>query len=757
MKPQRRRILSAVLLLTVLLALSSCMRSPEAKSAKFVEVGKSLLQKNDPARAILQFRNATKTWPGNAEAYYQLGMAYLASRDYRAAVASFQKALAINPKHVEAQLRIAQLMAGTTIPERLQEAQGQLQALMESGVPTTEMLNTLALTQIKLGSFDNAVQTLQKALAEFPPELTTYVMLAQAKIDQQDAGGAENALKDACKALPRSSDAHRILADFYIAQKRYADAEPELRLAIAGNPRGGRALYDLGRLQMTAGQKAAAEGTFRQLATLEGYRPIYGVFLFHEARPDEGLRELETAGAANPADRQVRSYLLAAYRALNRPADVDRILAAALKRNGRDVDALQQRAEIAMEKGNLKQAETDLNTLLRLDTTRPEVHYLRGNLHRLRGETESYRQELAETLRRNPALLAVRLELARAMISANQPQAAVDTLDAAPSRHKSTLEFILARNWGLWGKGDLAEMRKGIDAGLARGRTADFLVQDGLWKLRSGNPAGARLSLEEALKSVPSNVTALQALRSAYAAQKNPGAGLEKVKEYAGRAKDSAPVQNYLGQVLLESGRVADARAAFDAAKAAAPDSITPELGLSKVDYTERRLNDGRARLQKILSRDPGNLTAQLWLGIFQQASGDYKTAISLYRNVLDREPDQAQAANNLAYLLAEHENNLDEALKLAQRAVERSPDTPAYSDTLGWILCRKGLYAAALQYLERSGTQTDQAIWKYHLAIAYAKTGDVRRGKATFSAALKLDPNVPEAKLAREAFSSSR
>ena len=58
-----------VALLLGVLAFVGCMRSPEAKSAAYIEAGKKLLEKKDPARAILQFRNAAQATPKSAEAY----------------------------------------------------------------------------------------------------------------------------------------------------------------------------------------------------------------------------------------------------------------------------------------------------------------------------------------------------------------------------------------------------------------------------------------------------------------------------------------------------------------------------------------------------------------------------------------------------------------------------------------------------------------------------------------------------------------
>jgi len=136
----------------------------------------------------------------------------------------------------------------------------------------------------------------------------------------------------------------------------------------------------------------------------------------------------------------------------------------------------------------------------------------------------------------------------------------------------------------------------------------------------------------------------------------------------------------------------------------------------------------------------------------------DRNAAIDLYRRVAEANPDSAQASNNLAYLLAEYQNKPDEALKYAEKAVQLVPEDPAYCDTLGWILYRKGVYASAVPYLERATAHQakDNAIWKYHLAMAYAKAGNGARGQAVLEAALKANPNLPEAKIAQQVVGAS-
>ena len=51
-----------------------------------------------------------------------------------------------------------------------------------------------------------------------------------------------------------------------------------------------------------------------------------------------------------------------------------------------------------------------------------------------------------------------------------------------------------------------------------------------------------------------------------------------------------------------------------------------------------------------------------------------------------------------------------------------------------------------AVSELERAVGAGGDAVCKYHLAMAYAKAGNLDRGKKAFQAALKQNPNLPEA-----------
>jgi Tfp pilus assembly protein PilF len=258
------------------------------------------------------------------------------------------------------------------------------------------------------------------------------------------------------------------------------------------------------------------------------------------------------------------------------------------------------------------------------------------------------------------------------------------------------------------------------------------------------------------LKIDPRDVRALVALHESYEIQKQTAVAVEKVKEYAARAPESAPVQNFLGALLLARGDNAGARSAFQAAKAADAPSTDADLELARVDVSEGRLTDAQNRLQAVVSTTPANTTAQLWLGEVELMRADRHGAEKQFRALVSAQPENPEALNNLAYLIAENGGQPAEALKYAQKAKELAPDTPEYSDTLGWILYKQGLYPSAVQELERATAKRSKPTWEYHLAMAYAKAGDDKRARSVLNSALKQNPKLPEAQLAQQVVGST-
>jgi tetratricopeptide (TPR) repeat protein len=701
----------------------------------------------------VEFKAAAAEMPKDAEPYYQIGLASIATGDIKTAIGALRRALDLNPKHAGAQLKIAQLMS-LGDEDLTKEAEGRLRDLLQEspdGPDTTDVLNSLAFTELRLRRTNEAAQSLEQVLTRSPQALNSSVMLAKARLAQNNVRGAEEILKKACEASPHSADPHIVLARFYEFQQRNPEAEAQFRGGLNADPKNLAALMGLATLQNSLGRKEEADENFKRLAASgdSAYKPVHALFLFEQGRHEEAVKEFEKVYKENPDDRMARARLTVAYVSVNRDADAGKLLDAALRKNSKDLDALLQRGEMSLSKGNYEKAEADLNQVLQLQPNSAQVQYTLAKISAARGAPLVYRQDLFKVLQLDPLLLAARLELAGALTEGKEAKSALDVLDQTPVPQKHAAGVLVARNWALWALGDFAEMRKGIDQGLARSPSADLLIQDGLWKLNAGNPVGARASMEEALKINPADLRALSTLRQTYVAQ--PSTALEKVKEYAARQPKSAPVQEFLGMMLMNDGNRAQAREAFVEAKQADPKFTVADLSLVQLDAADGKLGDAQAKLESIISAEPGNTLAQLWLGNVEEDRGDHAAAMGQYRKVVAVDPHNTQALNNLAYLMSEYGKNPGDALKYAEQARELAPNNPEFADTIGWILYRKGLYPSAVKQLEVTASHQGNAVWQYHLAMAYAKNGDVARGRTTLQAALKQNPNLPEAKMAQD------
>jgi len=752
----RHRAILYVLLMSVVV--SGCMLSPDAKSARYMDSGKKLLQSNDPGRAILQFRNAARATPNNAEVYYQLGLAYVAAQDLNRAGASFAKALELNPRHAPARLGLAQVMTTATNPAIIRDAQRRLQALVQESPDGVAALHALALTELKLGDPSGALLHLERALSAAPKELSLAVTLAQGKLLEKDPKGAEEVLQKACANLPKSPDAAIALGRFFVLENRTTEAERQFRKALELDPGETGARFNLATLENQSGRKQEAEQEFKRLSgsSDKTYKPVYAIFLFQEGRRDEAVREFERLAAQDPGDRLDRTRLVMAYRATNRLADAQQVLEKALKGNPSDLDALLQRGELFTEGGKYAAAEADLNRVRNQQSDSPEVHYALAMLHKVRGEAEMQRQELNEVLRLSPSLLPARLDLARSLIRSNASKAALTMLDAAPPAQQKMVAFVETRNWALLDVGDYAGAQQGVAEGLRAAKTPELLSQLALLKLRARDYAGARASAEEALRIQPTDLRAMDLMVQSYVAQKSAPMAIQKVQEYAARSPKSAPVQFYLGRLFSQAGDLAAARKAFNAAVAADRNFIPAITALAQLDLDEGKTAEARKRLDGLLAIDQGNVAAHFMIGQIEFAARNFAAAAEQFRTVAEANPRDGIALNNFAYALAES-GRIDEALKYAQRAKEVAPASADVNDTLGWVMYRKGVYASAIQYLEGAVSKNNTALPKYHLAMAYIKAGQDKRGQEVLDAALKMDSHLPEAKMAQQILAEQR
>jgi tetratricopeptide (TPR) repeat protein len=125
-------------------------------------------------------------------------------------------------------------------------------------------------------------------------------------------------------------------------------------------------------------------------------------------------------------------------------------------------------------------------------------------------------------------------------------------------------------------------------------------------------------------------------------------------------------------------------------------------LQLAGAYAAEKKWTLAIAQYREVLKKEPENIPALFGLAQAEYRSGEKKRAEKTLIHILDIDPINSMAANNLAWLYAESGTNLDKAERFALRAVENDADHAAGSyDTLARVYLAMGDYDRALQSVQ--------------------------------------------------------
>jgi tetratricopeptide (TPR) repeat protein len=136
--------------------------------------------------------------------------------------------------------------------------------------------------------------------------------------------------------------------------------------------------------------------------------------------------------------------------------------------------------------------------------------------------------------------------------------------------------------------------------------------------------------------------------------------------------------------------------------------------------------------------------------------TGNHMASDAAFDEALAIDPSNAYVLNNYAYYLSVREELLEKAASMAKKALELSPESPAYLDTYGWILYKSGRYEDALTYIEKANKlrPADGEILE-HLGDIYYRLGRKeeavqlwKKAKESGSESVQLDKKINEGKL---------
>jgi len=217
-----------------------------------------------------------------------------------------------------------------------------------------------------------------------------------------------------------------------------------------------------------------------------------------------------------------------------------------------------------------------------------------------------------------------------------------------------------------------------------------------------------------------------------------------------------------LGPALARLGKNEDAVAAMDEAVKLADDASRLGIHRLRIEILrqtgayEQAVKDCEALLQEYVRAGQQRDIRHVLSNVYSTAH-QYAKAEEQLRLILESDPNDATACNDLGYIMADQNKNLAEAEQLIRKAIEldlaerqRSkhvgPDgaeaNAAFIDSLGWVLFRLGKLDAARAELEKSarlmGGEDDPVVWD-HLGDVYSKLNESEKAKTAWQKALSL------------------
>lgn len=782
----RAHAFSAAFLALAAFGLAAC-DSGEERAQGHYESGMALLEKGEPEKAQLEFRNAVKLDPSHSEARYELGLFLKSRNDIRGALNQFRSAAELDPKQYPARLEIAEIML---VANQLDEAERYVMAAYALNPEDPRVLGIKASVDYKRGKRVEAVKAARAVIDKIPENITTRLVLVADRIDSDDPAGALALLDEGLalnegdlslnvvrlgvleklektdeigpqleqlvKHFPRTDQFREALARWYVYKNLYDKAEEQYRAIADNNPRDYQRALDVARFVNALHGPAKAREELVRLAS--GDNPLIE---FELAIATLDLREGDEAAAVTRLDRLIT------------------------ERTGADQNkARLERAKLNIKHEEFAAADVLLNAVIATDTKNAKALQLRASRHLASDDNDAAIRDLRAALDVAPKDIDLMLTLAAAYDRNGQRELALDRLAQAMQESDFDLPITLRYAEALIRaqKPDVAESVMN-DALKKRGESRDLLVALAQLKLRKqawtdAEQIARRLKVIDPKDSVADRLLAAAALGQRKFSESADI--LEGVVDEGDDAGDGSSGVIALVRALLAGGDVDRAHTYLTNRLETHPDDVTALVLRASILSGQGDMEAAEVDLLKAIDIEPGNAAAyaslariynsmgkeaqvtetlqkgltlndkdvslRLTQAMQLEYEGKFDDAIEVYEDLYKQRPSSTVVANNFASLLADHRasdpEQLERAFNIAKRF--RGSDQPYLTDTYAWLLHLTGSTEEALPLLRRAAEQLPtNPLVQYHLGVALAATGEYSQARNRIGRALTLADQV--------------
>ena len=678
--------------------------TPAAKRSRALQRAEHYFKNGDYDKARIEYLNLLQLDQMNPTAVRQLGTIWFEDGDPLHALPYLKAARDLDPNNLDIRTKLASalLMVGEPV-----EARKEALSLLQQSPSSSEALLILAesvRTEQELKEVEQQIQQIK-----VPESSTLHLILGNLALQKNDTATAERELQRALDLEPKSAVVHRVMANLYLSRKQPNRAGEELKTAAELAPIRSSDRLRYVDFQARNGALNDAKAELKEITRqAPDYLPAWlfsARLAFDEKKYDESLSLLENITSRSPEN----------------------------------IDAHLLRAQALLGKGESKKAVTDLQALDKTYPNVPGIKYYLANAHVQNNDLKQAIAELKKAVATKPDYVEAMLLLAELNLRTHNFQPVVaamtDLLKKRPDT--PTAQTLLAEAYRSMGRLDEAAtvVREQIKAS-PQNAQAYFLL--GVILRQQNKAAEAREAFQKTLDLAPDNFMPIDQLVELDVASKSVQSATERVQAALQRKPNSAPLHLIEAKVYVAQQAWDQAEASLRKALELDPNLQSAYELLISTYIAANRLPQAINELQAYVSKWPDDPRARMTLGAIYEKQKDPLKARDAYEKILARSPDFVPALNNLAYLYADKFNDVEKAYELAQKARGLRSD-PAITDTLGWVLYKKGDYQQSLALLQESTSKLgDSPDAQFHLGMASYMMGQTEAARTAFQQALK-------------------